>query len=769
VENSSKKAGSERSFSTSEYHDIWKFRILNRTIGIVFIGSAIAIALWLYRLRGIDAGGIMGIIFALLILGSLHPAFSWRSKAILLIFNFTLVGMYFPCIVGPRYAPFAIASAGCITAAAFFGHRVAFLIVAADFLGIVAYGILAHLGLNNIPDISLSGDSIFMTWFKAGVVFLTVNLLLSMIVRGLVDSLETSLERLKRVSEVSNLNEQKFRRLIDNAPEAITVLDMEKNKFVLVNSMAEKFFGYSAAEMMHLNPFDVSPEYQEDGRSSAFVAREVLDRAMLGETPVFEWIHLNKDGEKIPCEIRLLRLPGDGAPLVRGSITDIRERKKQQAIIQSLALYDNLTGLPNRKLFQDRLQHAQAASERDLKYGALFFIDVDDFKNINDSSGHASGDYFLTVVAERISASVKESDTVARWGGDEFVVIVENLSGSISQAGQAAEKIGEKILEAINVPILNPYAKGQYYQNSVSIGITLMYGHIHTADELLKRADIAMYQAKLGGKNRLRNFDVEMQRLVEERLALEADLKQALRNNEFELHFQPQYNSQRVIFGAEILLRWRHGIRGMVYPSDFIPLAEETGDIVEIGKWIIRMACVKLQEWSEQDRTKHLVLAINVSPRQFREAGFAEIVGETVRQSGINPSALKLELTESLMLENVDETIEKMEYLKKVGVGFSLDDFGTGYSSLAYLKRLPFSQLKIDQSFVRDLTTDKNDAVLIRTIIGMAENLNLQVLAEGVETAEQLAALLEMGCHAYQGFHFSRPVPLMDFEKLLLL
>jgi diguanylate cyclase (GGDEF)-like protein/PAS domain S-box-containing protein len=722
---------------------------------VVFAGSVAAIAMWVFRRRGFDAGAILGSGFTTLVLVSLHSRFSWRFKAIILILDFTLVGMYFPAIIGPRFGPLCLAGAGCIVMAAFFGRFPAYLLTLIDFAGILGYGVLTQLGIHKTLDVPLPGEPAFMTWFQAGIVFLAVNAMLVTLVRELVNSLQT--------------NELRFRRLIDYAPDAIVVLDMAEGRFAEANPMAERLFGYTVAELRKMHPVEVSPEYQENGMTSADMAREKIGEAMRGDIPVFEWIHLNKDGDRIPCEIRLLRLPGEGATLVRGSITDIRERKKQLAIIQSLALYDNLTGLPNRKLFQDRLQHAIAASERDLKYGAVFFIDVDNFKNINDTSGHASGDYFLTVVAERISASVKETDTVARWGGDEFVVIVENLSGSISQAGAAAEKIGEKILDAINVPTANPYAAGQFYQNSVSVGITLMYGHIHTADELLKRADIAMYQAKMGGKNRLRNFDVDMQRQVEERLALEADLRQALRKGEFELHFQPQYNSQRLIFGAEILLRWRHPVRGMVYPGDFIPLAEETGDIVEIGNWILRMACVKLQEWRDREEAKHLTLAINVSPRQFRETGFAEMVGETVSQSGIHPGALKLELTESLMLENVDETILKMERLKETGVGFSLDDFGTGYSSLAYLKRLPFSQLKIDQSFVRDLTTDKNDAILIRTIIGMAENLNLQVLAEGVEAPEQLAALREMGCHAYQGYYFSKPVPLPEFEKLLLL
>lgn len=730
------------------------------------LGSAVVIGGWIQRQRTIDLGALMGIVLLTAMLISLHGSFGWRVKALALITNLTLVGLYFPSVVGLRYTALAIAGAGTMVTAMFFGRRPAFILIAVDFCTILGYGIATKSGWINPPVLLLAGEDMFGAWLRGGIVFLTLSTTLTLMIGGLVESLETNVNRLLRVSEISNTNEEKYRKLIDYAPEAIVVFDLDQGLFVDTNPQAELLFGYTAAELKKLGPVDLSPELQENGRTSAEMAREYLARAAQGEVPVFEWIHKNKDGNAIPCEIRLLQLPTNEGLLIRGSITDIRERRKTQALIQNLALYDNLTGLPNRKLFEDRLQHAIAASERDRQYGAVFFVDVDNFKNINDTSGHASGDYFLTVVAERITGAVKESDTVARWGGDEFVIIVENLSHSLSEAGKKAEEIGAKMLEAVLTPTANPYVKGQFYQNSVSIGITLMYGHIHTADELLKRADIAMYQAKVSGKNRLRNFDVDMQKQVEERLALEADLKQALRKNEFEMHYQPQVNVDRKIVGAEILLRWRHPVRGFVFPGDFITLAEETGDIIEIGNWIVRMACTKLQEWQENPDREHLVLAINVSSRQFREPGFSELIGRAVRESGINPARLKLELTESFLLDNIEDTIQRMEELRAIGVNFSLDDFGTGYSSLSYLKQLPLSQLKIDQSFVQDITTDKNDAVLIRTIIGMAANLNLQVIAEGVETEEQLKALTEMGCLAYQGYYFSKPVPVSEFEKL---
>ncbi|HRP69275.1 MAG TPA: EAL domain-containing protein [Turneriella sp.] len=483
-----------------------------------------------------------------------------------------------------------------------------------------------------------------------------------------------------------------------------------------------------------------------------------------GERPLTMWIQSGV--VFLAMNLLLIKLAHE---IVSSLEVSLDRLKRQHAISRNLTLYDSLTGLPNRKLFYDRLEHAILSSERTLEYGALYLIDVDNLKNINDTAGHTSGDFFLTVVAERLSAAIKEIDTVARLGGDDFAVIVENLSHTLSQAGREAERIGEKILKAINSPVSDPEDTTNIFQNTISIGLTLFYGRIHTAEELVKRADIALYQAKARGKNQLRNFDMVMQRKVEERIALETDLKKALRNNELCLLLQPQYDTKHQIIGAEVLIRWVHKTRDVVYPSEFIPIAEDTGEIIEIGKWIIHTTCSQLHEWSKHPETQNLTISINVSPREFREPGYVDMIDATVRNAKIKPELLKLELTESLMLGDLEDTISKMERLREIGIGFSLDDFGTGYSSLSYLKRLPFSQIKIDQSFVRDLTTDKNGLILIRTIIGMAQNLNLHVIAEGVETREQLSVLTEMGCQTYQGFYFSRPVSIPDFEKLLFL
>lgn len=746
---------------------LWKVRLLRRAIIIVLTGSAIMITMWVVRMGRIDASAGFTILLTLPNAVVLHPRFGWRAKGVLLVLQLTLVGLYFPVHLGVRYTALSIAAAAVMITATFFGRRIALALLAFDSAVIAAYGFLSQWGYLAVDVHPLPGDTVLSTWLKVVVVFVTVGAMLVLLISGIVDSLQTSIRRLRRVSEIAATDRRYIRQLIDSAPEAIVVFDMKQGRFIDVNPQAEKLFGQSAARLKEMTPADVSPVVQENGRPSAELAREYLSRAAEGELPVFEWVHLNSSGESIPCEIRLHRMPVEGAVQIRGSITDIRERRKSQAIIHSLALYDNLTGLPNRKLFQDRLRHTIAASERDQQYGALFFIDVDNFKNINDTSGHASGDFFLTVVAERLSTCVNEGDTVARWGGDEFVVIAENLTGSLSEAGRRAEQMGEKMIAALAEPCENPYARGQYFQNTVSVGLTLLYGHIHAPEELLKRADIAMYQAKMSGKNRLRNFDVRMQREIEQKLALENDLRRAAAGGELQLYYQPQVDAAQVVFGAEVLLRWFHPVRGQVMPGDFIALAEETGDILPIGRWVIEVACKKLAEWQKDATTRHLVLSLNVSPRQFRDPQFVEHVTEIVRSTGINPQGLKLELTEGLMLDNIEETIEKMEALGKAGLSFCLDDFGTGYSSLSYLKRLPLSQIKIDQSFVRDIEVDANDAVLIRTIIGMASNMNLGVIAEGVETEEQWQILRSMGCGAYQGYYFGRPMPAAELEVLI--
>jgi diguanylate cyclase (GGDEF)-like protein len=431
--------------------------------------------------------------------------------------------------------------------------------------------------------------------------------------------------------------------------------------------------------------------------------------------------------------------------------------------IRKLAYYDPLTHLPNRRLLLDRLQHALASCLRSKRQGALLFIDLDNFKTINDTLGHDKGDLLLEQVAQRLVTCVREGDTVARLGGDEFVIMLGDLSQSPKEAATQTEAVGAKVMSALNQPY---QIAGHEYRNTPSIGVTLFGDNKHSQDELLKRADLAMYQAKSAGRNTLRFFDPEMQAAVTSRATLDNDLHEALRGSQFLLYYQPQVDDTRRLTGVEALLRWQHPLRGLVAPGDFISHTEETGLILPLGLWVLETACAQLVKWADQPGMAHLSLAVNVSARQFHQPDFVSQLRAVLDSSGANPKKLKLELTESLLLDDVEDTIAKMIDLKAIGVGFSLDDFGTGYSSLAYLKRLPLDQLKIDQSFVRDILSDPNDATIACTIVALAHSMGLAVIAEGVETAEQLAFLAANGCKAYQGYLFSRPLSLADFEKL---
>jgi diguanylate cyclase (GGDEF)-like protein/PAS domain S-box-containing protein len=446
------------------------------------------------------------------------------------------------------------------------------------------------------------------------------------------------------------------------------------------------------------------------------------------------------------------------------TLTDISQRKAAEDKIQSLAFYDPLTRLPNRLLLIDRLQQALAASTRNEYTGALLFIDLDNFKILNDTLGHDKGDLLLQQVARRLAACVRESDSIARLGGDEFVLVLTDLSENATEAATQAEAVGEKILATLN----QPYDLAGYeYHNTPSIGVTLFADHQNSVDELMKYADLAMYEAKKAGRNTLRFFDPQMQATISARAALEKDLHEGLQARQFVLYYQPQVDAAGRITGSEALLRWQHPRRGLLFPAGFIPLAEETGLILPLGLWVLETACNQLVDWATSPACAQLTIAVNVSARQFRQPDFAERVLAVLERSGADPRLLKLELTESLLLENVEEIIGKMSQLKARGIGFSLDDFGTGYSSLSYLKRLPLDQLKIDRSFVRDLLTDPNDAAIAHTIVALAQSLNLSVIAEGVENVAQRDCLARQGCHAYQGYLFGRPLPLADFERLL--
>jgi diguanylate cyclase (GGDEF)-like protein len=448
-----------------------------------------------------------------------------------------------------------------------------------------------------------------------------------------------------------------------------------------------------------------------------------------------------------------------------GAYSDLSQHKKDEAEIHSLAFYDSLTNLPNRRLLLDRLQQTLIVSTRHRSYVALIFMDLDNFKKLNDTKGHNIGDLLLIDAASRLLSCVREGDTVARLGGDEFVIILEELSEEAALAATQAEDICQKILHAISLP----YSLQNYRHHcTASIGVILFNNEDLTADDLLKRADAAMYQAKNSGRNTVRFFDPAIQSALEMRTALEIDLQRALTEQRFKLYYQIQLNHRGQPLGAEALIRWIHPERGMISPFNFIPLAEETGLIIPIGQWVLETACAQLKAWEQNPMTCDLTISINVSAKQFNQPTFVRQVQTTVQRYAINTSLLKLELTESIIIENINHIIITMIALKTLGIRFELDDFGTGYSSLQYLKLLPLHQLKIDQSFVRDITSDSSDSTIVRTIVMMANSLGLQVIAEGVETEEQQQTLLDNGCTNYQGYLFAKPVPIDEFEALLI-
>jgi len=501
-----------------------------------------------------------------------------------------------------------------------------------------------------------------------------------------------------------------------------------------------------------------------------WAARLVLEQGLPTATREGVWsgetAFLRSDGTEIPlAQTILCHKSADGSPEYFSTIAiDISAAQQATAEIKRLAYHDQLTRLPNRRLLLDRLQQALASSVRSGRQGALLFIDLDNFKTLNDTLGHDTGDLLLQQAAQRLVTCVRIGDTVSRIGGDEFVVMLEDLSEQAHEAAAQTEAIGEKIITALN----QAYQLGAHEcRITPSIGATLFNGQLVGIEELFKQSDIAMYQAKKAGRNTLCFYDPRMQEIIKERVALEGEIHTAIENQQFQLHYQIQVDDANRPFGAEALIRWLHPERGMVSPAQFIPLAEETGMILPIGQWVLETACAQLRAWQQDAHTRDLVLAVNVSAKQFRQTDFVAQVQAAVQRHAINPALLKLELTESMLLENIEETIATMNALNDVDVQFSLDDFGTGYSSLQYLKRLPLDQIKIDQSFVRDIATDSGDNAVVHAIISMAHSLELDVIAEGVETLEQRQLLLEKGCRRFQGYLFSKPVPIDQLTALL--
>jgi diguanylate cyclase (GGDEF)-like protein/PAS domain S-box-containing protein len=542
-----------------------------------------------------------------------------------------------------------------------------------------------------------------------------------------------------------------------DSQECMMITD-RKGTILRVNHAFTDTTGFTAEEAVGKNPLMLRSGRHEDAFYDAMREDIAKNGSWQGEI----W-NRRKDGEEYPKWLTISAVKDAQGEITHyvGTYYDVSERKRAEERIRQLAFFDQLTGLPNRTLLLDRLNQAIADTGRSGNHGALLFIDLDNFKTLNDALGHDKGDLLLQQVAERLKSCIREGDTAARLGGDEFVVMLKNLGERTEHAAALADKLSLKILEALT----QPYALGeQEHHCSASIGVTLFGGTNRSREDLLKQADLAMYQAKAAGRNTLRFFDPEMQVGITNRIQLERELRIALRQEQLCLHYQPQVDLQGRCTGAEVLVRWQHPERGLVYPNHFIPVAEETSLILPIGLWVLEDACRQLRRWADDPAMRHLTLSVNVSGRQLHQPDFVDQVLAILQRTGAPPETLKLELTESLLVNEVEKCIAKMNALTDHGIQFALDDFGTGYSSLSYLKRLPLAKLKIDRSFVQDVLDDPNDAAIVRTIIALAETLGLAVLAEGVETHAQRDFLADNGCHWYQGYLFGRPVTVNDFE-----
>jgi len=551
---------------------------------------------------------------------------------------------------------------------------------------------------------------------------------------------------------------QHTQAILDNMFDGVITLNTE-GIIESINKAACSIFGYSQEDVLGHNatllmPADYKSQYE------FYLRDQDKDEHLINSLREVEG--LRKNGEVFPISLSISKVLRDERITYVGVIRDISQQRQDEEAIYRLAFYDPLTNLPNRRLLFDRLQQAMLTSSRTDQHGALMFLDLDYFKQLNDSLGHDLGDILLQQVAARLQACVREGDSVARMGGDEFVMLIEALSPYPNEAASQAEMIAHKVLNAL----AKPYALREHsYVITPSIGIVLFLHQTDSMEELLKKADVAMYQAKTAGRNNARFFDPTMQAAVAVRIELEKSLRMALERKEFLLHYQLQLDSKGKPIGVEALARWSHSEHGLISPAAFIPLAEETGMILPLGQWVLETACAQLVEWAKKPETAKWTMAVNVSISQFSLPDFVGNVTKALQKTGADPRLLKLELTESMLAKDVDEVIIKMFEIKALGVSFSLDDFGTGYSSLSYLKRLPLDQLKIDQSFVRDLLSDANDAAIARTVIALGHSLGLKVIAEGVETAEQRDALARMGCDAYQGYYFARPVTADNLAK----
>lgn len=576
--------------------------------------------------------------------------------------------------------------------------------------------------------------------------------------------LENILLRFATVQQQERLNalSQRQKLHIDLTPMGVIEWDSDF-KITSWNAAAAQIFGYSNEQALQLHIDSLVPLTEKEN-----ILEMMHSLFQEGEVKKSQRKCLHKNGDIIYCEWYLTPLK-DTEDKVIGLATlvqDITALQKSQEEIHYLAYYDLLTNLPNRRLLMDRLQQTLIASKRSKKYAAVLFIDLDNFKNLNDMQGHAAGDLLLQEVAQRLVKAVREKDTISRFGGDEFVLVLQDLGEENSQAIESCRIVVDKIIATINLPYT---LENRDYRTSSSIGACLFLGEELDSSEILKRADTAMFQAKQAGRNGMKFFDETLQPMIEYRASLESDLRGAEFNVELLPYYQLQVNQSQRIIGAEVLLRWLHPEHGMISPMEFIPIAEESNLINEIGHSVLQHACRQIKAWQAHESTRHLRLSINISARHFSQVDFVEEVADALQSFNCPANLLMLELTESLMLKSVEDIADKMHLLRDVGVSLSLDDFGTGYSSLSVLRRFPLDELKIDRSFVSNILTNRDDVVIMQTIIAMGKNLNLEVIAEGVETLEQMTFLCESGCLNYQGYLYGRPMPIAEFEEQLTL
>jgi diguanylate cyclase (GGDEF)-like protein/PAS domain S-box-containing protein len=570
-----------------------------------------------------------------------------------------------------------------------------------------------------------------------------------------INNMGQNMELNSQVDEALRISEVAF-----ETNDAIMITDTEAN-IVRVNQAFLDTTGYSQEEVIGKNPRMMSSGMHDQAFYSEMWRQLLRNGYWSGE--IFD---KRKNGEIYPKWIKITAVKNKQQQVTHyvAVFNDISERIKNQEEIRNLAFYDSLTKLPNRHLFLDRFSAALASASRLNKYGAILLMDLDRFKILNDTLGHDYGDFLLIEVAIRLKACVREIDTVSRLGSDEFVILVEDISDNSDDASLKVGLIAEKIRESLARPY---YFNGHQLLSSSSIGVCLFNGNEKSIAELVQHAELAMYQAKSTGRNSIRFFDPVMQQKVTSHAAIENDLRHAISQRQLHLYYQMQVDANHRPLGAEALLRWFHPERGMVLPSLFIPIAEESTLILEIGNWVLDTACRQLSAWAESKQTRDLTLAVNVSAKQFAVPDFVELVADVLETHKVNPALLKLELTESVLLEDMAATVQKMHALKSLGVTLAIDDFGIGYSSLSYLKQLPLDQLKIDQGFVQGITKDGSDAMLVQTIIDLATNFRLNVIAEGVETQAQLTFLKHHECMAFQGFLFGTALPVKEFEGLL--